>query len=98
MSRKFKFKSKLKHKINFKNLAEDVIDSDMITGTHIQLFSNKEMTVDGCTGICDYSTDYLKLNIGKGSLLVFGGDFDIVLYEGDVITVKGNISSLEFCV
>ena len=34
----------------------------------------------------------------KGSLTVCGCNFDIVAFEGSTITVRGNISSIEFCI
>ena len=49
-------------------------------------------------GVLEYSDSYLKLRLPKGALTVCGGCFDIVSFEGTTITVKGKISSLEFCV
>lgn len=49
-------------------------------------------------GVLEYSDTYLKLRLPKGALTVCGSGFDIVTFEGTAITVKGNMSSLEFCV
>lgn len=77
---------------------EDVLDKDMITGSHIQIFSNNKITIEGCYGIFEYTDTYLKLRLKKGSLILCGSDFDIIFYEEKLMTVKGKISSVEFCV
>lgn len=74
------------------------MDAGLIKGPHIELFSNREITVDGCCGVFEYAENYIKLNLGRGALILCGTDFDIVLFENRTITVKGSISSVEFCV
>ena len=49
-------------------------------------------------GVSEYSDTYLKLRLPRGALILCGGSFDIVTFEGTAITVRGSISSLEFCV
>lgn len=95
MSKRFKFISKKKKgKFNLFGIE----NNNEIGGAHIELFSNKEISIDGCCGVFDYAEDYIRLNIGKGSVMLCGKNFDIVYFENQQITVKGNISSLEFCV
>ena len=48
-------------------------------------------------GVMEYTDTYLKLRLPKGALTVCGTEFDIVTFEDTTITVKGNMSSLEFC-
>jgi len=99
LSRKFKFEStKEKPKVNLFSCGEDFIDTDMVKGPHIELFSNREIIIDGCCGVFEYKDSYVKLNLGKGALILCGTDFDIVTFEKRTITVKGKISSIEFCV
>lgn len=99
MSKKFKFKSeKAKEKWRIFGCSDAAIDAEMVKGPHLELFSNREIIVEGCTGVLEYSDTYLKLKLPKGSLTVCGGCFDIVSFEGTTISVKGKISSLEFCV
>lgn len=90
--------SKNKHKLNFFESPDEFFDSEIIKGAHIQLFFNRKIIVDGCQGVFEYSDDYIRLNLGKGTLILFGKDFDILSFEGKVITIKGCISSVEFCV
>lgn len=99
MSRKFIFSTKKeKKRLNFFECGEDFIDSQMVKGAHIEMFFNKKIIVDGCHGVFEYSNEFMRLNLGKGSLMLFGKDFDILAFEDKVITIKGEISSIEFCV
>lgn len=95
MGEKYRFVSKKKKdKINLTGSEKQI----EIKGAHIEMFSNKEIIIDGCCGVNEYGDDYLRLNIGKGSVILCGCDLDIVFFENRLITVRGNISSLEFCV
>ena len=72
--------------------------SDEAKGMRIELFSNRELNVEGCRGVMDYNEDYIKLRLKKGSITVMGKELVITFYEGDAITLKGIIGSIEFCV
>lgn len=99
MSKKFKFKSdKPKEKWRIFGCSDMQLEPDYVKGPHLELFGNREIIVEGCMGVLEYSDSYLKLRLPKGALTVCGGCFDIVSFEGTTITVKGKISSLEFCV
>ena len=99
MAKKLKIeKSKKKTRWNLLGREDSFIDKDMITGPHIQIFSNSKISVEGCCGVFEYTDTYLKLKLQKGFLILCGSGFDIVFFEGRLITVKGNISSVEFCV
>ncbi|MBQ8203147.1 MAG: YabP/YqfC family sporulation protein [Clostridia bacterium] len=90
------FESKKKgNKFNF--FMPDAINKEMLSGANIQLFSNKEIIVDGCSKVSDFNADYLKLKITKGYLIINGNNFNIVNFEEGIIDVTGDISSLEFC-
>lgn len=98
MSKKFKFKSE-KPKEKWKIFScGDEITAGVIKKPHLELFGNREIIIEGCMGVLEYSDTYLKLRLPKGALTVCGSGFDIVTFEGTAITVKGNMSSLEFCV
>ncbi len=95
MSRKFRFESaKEREKILGGN--EDTLKPEHIRGPHITFYSNKEMIVDGCTGIIEYCDTYLRLKAGKGSMTLFGRDFDITVFDDRQLNVRGNFSSIEF--
>ncbi|MBR4072898.1 MAG: YabP/YqfC family sporulation protein [Clostridia bacterium] len=97
MSQKFKFKSNHKKpKINFslKNDAPEIGFND----PRIEMLFNKEITLEGCKGVLEYKDNYIKLKLQKGSLQLCGEDFGITHFENNTITVKGKITTLEFCI
>lgn len=99
MSKKLKIeKGKAKPKWKLSGYADSVLDKDMITGPHTEIFGNGKISIDGCMGVFEYTDTYLKLKLSKGALILCGSDFDIVYFEDRQITVKGKISSVEFCV
>lgn len=73
-------------------------EKDMLGGAHTEIFGNSKINVDGCLGVFEYRDTYLKLKLQKGVLILCGSGFDIVFYEEQLISIKGKISSVEFCV
>ncbi len=96
---KFKFKSaRKKDKLNLISNKNEIIDTEMINGAHIEMFSNKKLLLDGCYSINEYENDYIKLKLKKGVLLLCGDKFYIESFEDKRISIKGNFTSIEFCV
>lgn len=77
---------------------EAIEQTKKISGAKIETLSNREITIDGCRGIMEYSDTYLRLKIVGGYLIISGNKFDIPVYDGPVITVTGFIKSIEFFV
>lgn len=99
MAKKLKIeKSSKKEKWRLLNYADGILDKNMISAPHIEIFGNGEISIDGCIGVIEYKDTYLKLKLQKGSLLICGSEFDIVYFESKLITVKGKISTLEFSI
>lgn len=95
---KFKFKSARNNKkINLIECKNDIFDNERLRGAHIEIFSNKEIIIDGCFGIYEYSECYVKLNLCKGALAINGSMINVQSFENDMITLKGTFSSIEFC-
>ena len=97
MAKKFKIeKSKKRLKWNLMPKS-DLIEGDILSSCHIEIFGNNKIEIDGCAGVYEYTNDYIKLRLKTGALLICGNDFDIITFENKSITVKGNIKSVEFC-
>ena len=94
----FKFKTARKNKFNFIKDRNEILDSQLLTGIHTEIFSNKKIIIEGCQSIVDYQNNYLKLKIKKGFLNILGNEFLITSFEEEKIVIKGNILSIEFCV
>lgn len=100
MSKKFKFPSKHKkaklHLFSFEEDKEKMLRKEV--QAHIELFCNREITIEGCLGIFEYKEDYIKLRLLKGSVILCGKSFYVAAFENKIIRIKGIISSVEFCV
>ncbi len=95
---KFKFKTARKQeKFHFFTDGTDII-SDNINGSHIEIFSNNKIFLEGCMNIIEYEKEYIKLKLKKGCLLIMGNNFVIESFEGENIKICGNVISIEFCV
>ena len=99
MGKKLKIeKGKRKEKWNILNCTDEIIDKNIIRGPFIEMFGNGEITIDGVGGVIEYKDTYIKLKLHSGSILICGSGFDIAYFENNLITVKGKVSSLEFCI
>ena len=67
------------------------------SNSRIELFSNKELILEGCLGVLQFNDNYLKLSLKGGSLILYGRNFDISGFSQKTITVRGFIESIEFC-
>ena len=63
---------------------------------HIELCSNREATVEGCVGIIEYDRNFVRLNCKSVTLKFTGDCLCIGNLSAGVITVSGDIVSLEF--
>ncbi|MBO4467861.1 MAG: YabP/YqfC family sporulation protein [Clostridia bacterium] len=67
------------------------------SNSRIELFSNRELILEGCLGVTQFNDNYIKLSLKGGSLILYGRDFDISGFSEKTITVRGFIESIEFC-
>ena len=95
---KFIFKSKKKNKINLIKDSNEILSSDLLTGSHTEIYSNKKVIIEGCIGIIEYQNKLIKLKLKKGFLTLGGSDFLVLSFDNSKIDIKGNIQSLEFCI
>lgn len=90
-------RKKKTEKWNILNLGKD-IENSTISTSHIEIIGNHTLSIDGCKSILEYENEFIKLKLIKGVLILCGNNFDITLFENSSITVKGEISSIEFSV
>ena len=99
MSKKLKIeKSKKSEKWNISGREKIDSQTAILKGPHTEIFGNSCINIDGCSGVEEYRDTYVKIRLCKGSIILYGKGFDIAFFENKLITVKGEISSLEFCV
>ncbi len=69
--------------------------SELLT-PHIDLCSNKELFVEGCTGIIEYNSSLVRINCKSLVLKIIGDNLTIKSDSVEQISVSGNIISLDF--
>ncbi|MBE6761297.1 MAG: hypothetical protein E7551_03330 [Ruminococcaceae bacterium] len=98
MSKKIKLgKERAKEKFKLFGSALGINDDPFSKLAQINLKGDREIIIDGCCGIIEYSDCLISINIGNSTLKVMGFDFIISDYSESNITVKGNIKNIEFC-
>ena len=93
MKRDIKFVSKKENKIKLLGKGE-LLDGE----SRIEMYSNKEIVVDGCMGVLEFSDTYIKLKLKKGNAIIYGSGLNINGFEEKTITVSGSLQSVEFCI
>lgn len=63
----------------------------------VEIILNKEAVVDGCYGVLEYYDNFIKLNIGKGTVLFCGANLQIISLDQQVAVIKGKIDNIEYC-
>ena len=74
--------------------------SGIITGEYglrAEIFSNKELIIEGDIKISDYGESFLCIKSGRLNLTVKGRGIKIVSLKENSLTLKGSIHSLEYC-
>ena len=97
VGKKFRFKSKKNKKINFVDNEDFDQSFEYVRSYRIEILSNNETFIEGCEKILDYNNDYIKLKLDKISLIIFGLNLKVILFEDKQIKIDGKIISLEFC-
>ncbi|MBP3329291.1 MAG: YabP/YqfC family sporulation protein [Clostridia bacterium] len=86
-----------RNKIGEKISEELGIPKTVVSGfNHIELFGNREATVNDCEGILEYSDERIKLNMGKNTILFSGNDLCMKEYGAAQAKITGTIAVIEF--
>lgn len=98
MSKKIKLNgSKQKHKLKLFGTSVCCSLDPFSKLAQISLKGDREIIIDGCYGIIEYSDCLISVNIGNKTLKLIGIDFSISDYSESNITVHGTIKNIEFC-
>lgn len=63
---------------------------------HIEIIGNCECVVDGLKSIVEYSSEKIRLNIGRRTVTFLGCNLHIGSFTGDGAVIEGEILSMEF--
>ena len=74
----------------------DILPQDITNTPNIQLFGDKQITVDGCKGVDEYTDLYIKIKTNGGLISIGGRYLNIKLLTTTSIIVEGKIFSVAF--
>lgn len=64
--------------------------------SNIEMYSDRELIADGCKAVCDYETDFIRLDMGNLEMTVRGAELAVESYAYEQIDITGKIISVEF--
>ena len=64
--------------------------------SHIEINSGREVLIEGCRGILDYSDSRIQFSVGRQAVTVIGTELTIRNMFTRVIVISGRISSIEY--
>ena len=67
-----------------------------VAGVHIELNSNREAVIEGCTGVLSYSDEAIRLTVSGMVLKFTGRNLSIGGMDRSSAVVSGYITALEF--
>lgn len=67
-----------------------------LSGPKIELYSNKEAAIDGCSGVIDYYDYLIKLKITGGTVAISGTDLCLTELGNNSALISGNFNTIEF--
>lgn len=68
---------------------------NIIREPHIELFGNSECVIDGLEGIIEYTSERIKINLGKYAVSIIGDELYINSFSHNGAIINGYIISLE---
>lgn len=61
-----------------------------------QLSSNRELVIEGCFGLVDYSSEMITIRTSKYCVTIYGRGLTLQYLEQTIVQIKGFITKLEF--
>lgn len=73
------------------------IPGAMYMGTsHMEINGNREVVVDGCSGVLEYDSDVVRIKTGKQIVRFTGRGLNIKCLTADSLIVEGFLTGIEF--
>ncbi len=70
---------------------------DLLCGyPYLQLFSNRELLIEGVYGLCEYTSEKICVNVGKKKLSISGRSLNLGRLNNKNMSVTGYITNIEF--
>ncbi len=73
------------------------LPQDTVAGyAHVELCGNREVIIEGCRGVLEYSDNVIALNTGRLTVRLCGCELTIVSMQNGQAIIKGIITSLDY--
>lgn len=79
-----------------KNLLSDIFDAENLSETRIEIFGKRKAVFEGCYGIREYSTEFVKIGLSRGTIDILGTDLILDYMQEKSVSVSGNIMEIHF--
>ncbi len=64
--------------------------------SHIEINSGREVLIEGCRGILEYSDTKIQVSVGRQSVIINGNELTVRNMFTHMIVIIGHISSVEY--
>lgn len=64
---------------------------------YIEISGNREVIVEGCRGVLEYSDTVVSLNTGKLIVKITGCELTVVSMQNTQAIIRGVIAGVEYC-
>ncbi len=71
-------------------------ENAFVSQTHMELFGQKELVIEGAKGIIEYNDTIVRIQVKERSVLIQGQKLRVDMFLENVIVVRGMLSSLVF--
>lgn len=80
-----------------KNQMKNKIINEMFRDEpRIEMTGNREIIIDGCKGVVEYTENNIRLSLGECVMSLSGDSLLIQSFDNDVVIISGQISDIDF--
>ena len=80
-----------------KNQMKNKIINEMFRDEpRIEMTGNREIVIDGCKGVVEYTENNIRLSLGESVMSLSGDSLLIQSFDNDVVIISGQISDIDF--
>ncbi len=80
-----------------KNQMKNKIINEMFRDEpRIEMTGNREIIIDGCKGVVEYTENNIRLSLGESIMSLSGDSLLIQSFDNDVVIISGQISDIDF--
>ena len=80
-----------------KNQIKNKIINEMFRDEpRIEMTGNREIIIDGCKGVVEYTENNIRLSLGESVMSLSGDSLLIQSFDNDVVIISGQISDIDF--